>query len=313
MKFFKILFKILKIIVVVIIVIAALLGIIYYFWDNAPSVTENFRDKIETGGEIEEKYLQDGSYEVEKTTAKAEKPINKYTIYYPKELENSSKKYPMVLVINGTGGKATKHEPLLKQLASWGFIVIGNQDKNTGTAKTTIETLNYMLSENENEDSVFCGKIDIDNIGITGHSQGGASTMNAITKYDESKYFKTAVPLSPVSERTTAQVTDYTYDSSEVKIPIFILAGTSGEFEIETVIPFEEYQKMYDKITSPKAQARRTGMTHDDMLYKAQGYVTAWFMWQLQSDEEAAKAFIGENPEIMNNGLYQDQRIDFPE
>lgn len=313
MKFINVILKILKILVIVIIVIAALLGIIYYFWDNAPSVTKKFRDKIETGGEIEAKYLQDGSYEVEKTTAKAEKPINKYTIYYPEELENSSKKYPMVLVINGTGGKATKHEPLLKQLASWGFIAIGNQDKNTGTAKTTIETLNYMLGENDNKDSIFYDKIDLDNIGITGHSQGGASTMNAIMKYDESRYFKTAVPVSPVSEWTTAQVTDYTYDSSEVKIPIFILAGTSGEFEIETVIPFEEYQKMYDKITSPKVQARRTGMTHDDMLYKAQGYVTAWFMWQLQGDEEAAKAFIGENPEIMSNKLYQDQRIDFPE
>lgn len=45
------------------------------------------------------------------------------------------------------------------------------------------------------------------------------------------------------------------------------------------------------------------------MLYKAQGYVTAWFMWQLQGDEEAAKAFIGEDPEIMSNKLYQDQQI----
>jgi len=67
---------------------------------------------------------------------------------------------------------------------------------------------------------------------------------------------------------------------------------------------------MYDKITSPKIMARRTGMTHDDMLYKAEGYVTAWFMWQLQGDAEAAKAFTGDNPEIMQNNLYQDQKID---
>ncbi len=51
-------------------------------------------------------------------------------------------------------------------------------------------------------------------------------------------------------------------------------------------------------------------MTHDDMLYKAEGYVTAWFMWQLQGDAEAAKAFTGDNPEIMQNNLYQDQKID---
>ena len=29
------------------------------------------------------------------------------------------------------------------------------------------------------------------------------------------------------------------------------------------------------------------------MLYSADGYVTAWFMWQLKSDQNAAKAFVG--------------------
>lgn len=32
-------------------------------------------------------------------------------------------------------------------------------------------------------------------------------------------------------------------------------------------------------------------------------------MWQLQGDEEAAKAFVSENPEIMINELYQDQKV----
>ena len=51
-------------------------------------------------------------------------------------------------------------------------------------------------------------------------------------------------------------------------------------------------------------------MTHDDMMYSAGGYIMAWFMWQLQGDEYAAKAFIGDSPELMSNQLYQDQRID---
>ena len=216
----------------------------------------------------------------------------------------------MVLVANGTGGKATKIEPILEQLATWGFIVVGNQDKGTGSGQTTITELKYMLNENENKDSIFYDKIDMDNIGLTGHSQGGAAVMNAITKYKEAKYFKAALPLSPVSEKTTAEATDYNYDSSKVKIPIFILAGTSGDFEIKTVIPYEEFTKMYDKITSPKVAARRTDMTHDDMLHKAQGYVAAWFMWQLQGDNEASKVFVGEKPELLNNKLYQNQRVD---
>ena len=45
------------------------------------------------------------------------------------------------------------------------------------------------------------------------------------------------------------------------------------------------------------------------MLFRSDGYVTAWFMWKLQDDEEASKAFIGDNPEILNNKFYQDQKI----
>lgn len=310
MKLFKILFKILKWILIVILVLALILVVIYFYADNKKILFKGFAEKIETGGELEKKYIQNGKYEISVKKVKADKPIKKYTIYYPTEMETENKKYPMVLLVNGTGGKASKYEPLLEQLATWGFIVVGTQDKGTGTGETTIKSLNYMLSESENKDSIFYNKIDVDNIGITGHSQGGAATMNAITKYEESKYFKAAVTLSPVSEKTAAQATNYLYDSSKVNCPIFILAGTNGKFEIETVIPFEEFTKMYDKITSPKVQDRRTNMTHDDMLYKAEGYVTAWFMWQLQGDAEASKVFIGDNPELLNNNMYQDQRID---
>lgn len=309
MKFIEIFVKISKVIIIIFLFLILLIGILYLWADNAPVIFKGFNKKIETGGKIEEHYLQNGIFETSKITMKEEKPINKYTIYYPSELKSSDKSYPMVLIVNGTGGKATKYEPMLRQLASWGFIVVGTQDKGTGTGESSITTLNYMLSENNNTNSIFYGKIDIDNIGISGFSQGGAGTIRAITMFDESHYFKTAVPLSPVSEKTAFEMTNYPYDSSKINCPILMLAGTSGEFETETVIPIAEMNKMYEKINSPKIMARRIGMTHDDMLYKAQGYVTAWFMWQLQGDEVAKEAFVGENSEILKNKLYQDAKI----
>ena len=36
--------------------------------------------------------------------------------------------------------------------------------------------------------------------------------------------------------------------------------------------------------------------------------MTAWFMWQLQGDEEAVKAFVEDDAEILTNPLYQDQQ-----
>ena len=55
--------------------------------------------------------------------------------------------------------------------------------------------------------------------------------------------------------------------------------------------------------------ARRKDIGHGEMLYYGDGYVTAWFMWHLQGDVEAAKAFVGNNAEILTNPFYQDQQI----
>lgn len=136
----------------------ALLFSMYLYADNAPSVKPGYQSTIETGGVVEQQYLEDGAYQTARYTARAESPIEKYTVYYPKELENGTQTYPMVLIVNGTGGKATKYEPLLKHLASWGFVVVGTQDKGTGTGETTIQTLNYMLSLNDDPDSRFFQK-----------------------------------------------------------------------------------------------------------------------------------------------------------
>lgn len=286
------------------------LGGLYLYMDNAPLVRENYREKVETGGALEAAYLQDGPYAVEKVMFRAEKPIGKYTIFYPGEMETSERVWPMVLFANGTGGKASRCEPMLRQLASWGFVVVGTQDKNTGTGETTIQALNEMLAQNGDPDSRFNGKIDVENIGVTGFSQGGAAAIRAVTMFEESRYFKTVVPLSPVSEQTAAEMTDYPYDSGEITCPILLLAGTSGEFETEIVIPSEAMSAMYEAIPAPKAMARRVGMTHDDMLVQAGGYVAAWFRWQLQGDMEAAEVFLGEAPELLQNPIYQDQQID---
>lgn len=288
---------------------AVLLVGLYLYADNWPSIFNGYNEKIETGGTLEAKYLQFGTYTVKKTTAKAEKPINKYTVYYPEEAETADKTYPMLLVLNGTGGKATKYLPQFKLFASHGFIVVGNQDKGTGTGQTAITTLNYMLAQNEDPSSVFYHKIDTENIGITGFSQGGSAVFNALSKYDEGSLFKAAAPLSPASE-SAASFVGYPYDSSLVRCPVLIFTGTEGKFETESVIPFAKLNEQYDKITAPKAMARRVGMDHDHMMYSAGGYVIAWFRWQLMGDQEAATVFIGESPELMTNPLYQDQRID---
>lgn len=302
--------KVLKIIgIIILIPIVLIIGLLVLL-SFAQAVPKNYTKEVKTGGYIEEKYLAMGSFKVKNTKSKATE-LTKYNyVYYPEELEQNNKKYPVIVVLNGTGILPKKYKALFEHLASWGFIVIGNDDGSTGFGKSSDETIDYIKKANEDKDSVLYGKINMDNIGITGHSQGGAGVFTSISIMEHKAQYKTAVALSPTHEET-ALAFGWNYDLTKVNIPTLIIAGTQGDFETQAVIPIEKMIDMYNKIPSSKIMMRRIGAEHGQMLYSADGYVTAWFMWQLQNDEEAGKAFTGDDPEIMQNELYQDQKIDF--
>ena len=290
---------------IIIFLIAGLLLFLWYVVYKAPMVPDDYTYKTQTGGIIEKTYLGIGTYKIAYFEEKSDnEAIEKYEVWYPKELENSDEQYPVVVVVNGTGVFASKAKPLFEHLASWGFIVIGNQDPSTWNGNTSDMTLQYIIEANNNKNSIFYKRVDIKNIGITGHSQGGVAVFNAINENQHGNMYKCAVSLSPTEEEL-ATVLKMPYDPTKIQIPIMLLAGTEND-----VISSEKMKEMYKKITSSKVMAIKKEQNHGEMLYSSDGYVTAWFMWQLQGDEEAAKAFIGDAPEIMHNVLYQDQQTD---
>jgi len=76
------------------------------------------------------------------------------------------------------------------------------------------------------------------------------------------------------------------------------------------VISLEGMNAIYDKMKGPKLMARKHGIDHDITDSDMDGYVMAWFMWQLKGDERASEAFRGDDAEILNNPLYIDQKAD---
>ena len=55
-----------------------------------------------------------------------------------------------------------------------------------------------------------------------------------------------------------------------------------------------------------KIRASAAGAEHEEMLMRTDGYMTAWMLYQLQGDEEAGRAFLGEDAEILHNSNWQD-------
>ena len=94
-------------------------------------------------------------------------------------------------------------------------------------------------------------------------------------------------------------------------VPTMLISGEGGGDD--WVVTEEGLTAIYNDIPADKVMLRRRNTDHGKTQYSEDGYVMAWFMWQLQGDGEAAKAFIGENPELLSNPLYQDQKINMTE
>ena len=274
------------------------------------------------GGPIEEKFTVLGEYDTSYVEFDASnETYKKFEIWYPTELETSSYLYPLVVMANGTGIKASQYKEVFQHLASWGFIVIGNEDANSRTGLSSSDSLDYMLAHNNDKKSVFYSKLDVNKIGIGGHSQGGVGAINAVTNQRNGVHYKalyTASATSPYWGQKNIFGLEWSYDVSKINIPYFMVAGTGfadagtardiTATDGQGICPLWGMEEIYGDLPTSisKVMARQVDKDHGDMLRSADAYMTAWFMYWLKGDLQASQIFFGEDAEILENANWED-------
>ena len=311
--------KVLRIVGVIILLIAVLFvinKIREYNALNTPLYPENYYEGYAAvaGGSLEAKYTGRGVYEVENITISSDnQSIKNIRIFFPTELRENNKKYPMIMVVNGSQTPAKIYLPVFERLASWGFIVVGNDDPQTGNGDTASITLDYVLNESEIKD-----RVDTNNMGISGYSQGGAGAITAVTKHDNGKQYK-ALFTGSASYPLLSSNMGWGYEPSDITIPYFMTASTGASDDdggkdihdpqvFAGVAPLQSLIEIYEAMPQDtlKIRARCANAEHFDMVYRTDGYMTAWFLYLLQGDKEAKAALLGENAEILSNAMWQD-------
>jgi hypothetical protein len=291
----------------ILLILIAIAAVLLVYLIRKQAVPKNYENG-ETGGPLEEKYLAHGSYEVSFTSEKAMQDFQKYEIWYPSALTDSDTVWPVIVISNGTGIKASKAKQMFRHFASWGFIVIGTEEEYSWNGFSAEMSLTHLLRRNEDPDSIFYHHINTEAIGALGHSQGGVGAINAATEQAHGSYYRTIVAESPTA-MDLADALEWSYAPSGITVPVLLLAST-GSMDENTVIPLSSLQKIYDAVPDEvmKVMARHNNADHSNMLYCADGYVTAWFLYQLCGDAEAGTVFT-ENGELRQNSLYQDVQI----
>ena len=275
------------------------------FWDKIQNVPEGYQQRFDYQGALEKKYAADGEYAVETySEASDEERIKLFQVYYPAELTTMQKQWPVVLMANGTGIRASKYKAIFRHLASWGFIVAGNEDEWAWDGRSVDMTLDYLLRANENHDSPFYQRIDTAHIGLTGHSQGGMAVYTSAALFDNSRRYKALCPLSGTA-KMLADSLGWAF-LAKIHAPM-LLAGGCGDFDAKMLCPLEHMQQTCDSLlNAPIVMGRIKGTDHGDVLPRGDAYMTAWMRYWLCGDQEAGKCFLGDTAEILSNASWQD-------
>lgn len=315
-------FETMQKIAIAVLVGMAAVGAIQDWSRDVPSVTADYYTQTQTGGEIEEIYTAMGEYDVDYAEYPAQDLlIKQYKIWYPSALAGEEgREWPIVVMANGTGVPASRYAPVFRHLASWGFVVIGNEMQNSWSGGASAGALDLLAELNEDPSSLFYHKLDLDNVGSAGHSQGAIGAINAVTAQPNGDSYK-ALYLASTPSSLYASTLEWAYDPDLIDVPCFMTASTglldageAGSPEVAeeaqevSISPLWSQEENYGLIPDsvPKLRARRTGADHAEMLPWPDGYMTAWFMYWLQGDEAAGRAFFGPDAEIVHNPLWQD-------
>lgn len=142
--------------------------------DRKPVVNIGYTQEIQGLMPIEANYTKMGQFSViSQTVPSGQTRYQEYKIWYPTNLNQINGKLPVIVFANGTGIPYYKYEAVFEHLASWGFVVIGNDDKDSFRGDSSSYALAILDKFNLDKNSIFYNKLDTNNAGISGHSQGG--------------------------------------------------------------------------------------------------------------------------------------------
>ena len=213
--------------------------------------------------------------------------------------------FPLVVMVNGTGLKALDYAPVFEHLASWGFVVIGNDDPSAWNGRSALASLDIALKHNDDKSSPLYHRIDLQRMGVAGHSQGAIGAINAASADERFKVlYAASCPQAKLAKRLR-----WTYSLGGIHVPTMLSAGT---WWIERQIsPLASLECLAGELpaSTPMLMGRINGIEHRYVLHQGDAYMTAWLRYWLANDTLAAPAFLGADPEILNNPRWIDVKI----
>lgn len=205
--------------------------------------------------------------------------ISGQIVLYPTEMKSNNEKYPVISWANGTMCAPGLYYELLSQIAAGGYIVVTNTNVMSADGKAQIKSIDYILEKNNNPESIFYQRVDVENIGVAGHSQGGRSSVNA------------AVADARIDCVLSIAGSNYKSEATQLSTPTFFMTGSLDSI----VMPAMWVKPAYKACTGTAVYASLQGAIHTSCIVNPSAYTDyaiSWFDAFLKDDANAKAIFM---------------------
>ncbi|BAG18832.1 hypothetical protein SGR_2003 [Streptomyces griseus subsp. griseus NBRC 13350] len=200
------------------------------------------------------------------------------TLYYPRDIADSDRRHPVIVWGNGTGGVPLVYRDLLLHWAGQGFVVAAANTPMSNLGISMRASIDMLTGRNADPGSVFHDRVDLEHIGASGHSQGGAA---AIVVGSDPRV-DTVLPIQPGPLA----------DIDAVRGPALLLAGQRDSIVLPALV--KAFYNAADHIPALYGEVR--GADHFTVVGDPGPFAaptTAWFRAHLMGDRAAHAQFFG--------------------
>lgn len=265
-----------------------------------------------TAQEPTSRIVEDGGTGEYKAIMISEPSLATHTVFRPQDLNAFGNKNKLPVIAWGNGACANspwEHINFLNEVASHGFLVIaigpmpaeGEQGGGRSQSSQLSDAIDWAIAQNNDKNSPYYKKVDVENIAVSGMSCGGLQTLEMAPDPRVTTVVVCNSGVLPTANGgmpgMPALVKD---DLKKLHTPTLYLLGG------ETDIAYNNGMDDYKRINHVPVYVANLDVGHGGTYREPHGgefakVATAWYQWQLKGDEEASKMFVGDDCGLCND------------
>lgn len=253
----------------------------------------------------------------------AESSLPTHTVFRPRDLApfGGERRLPIVAWGNGACANSPwEHVNFLSEVASHGFLVValgpmpteGERPSGRSSSAQLLEAIDWAIARNADRNSPYFGRIDTARVAVSGMSCGGLQALEVAPDPRITTLGVFNSGILPTPGGGMAGMPPLTKEQlAKVHTPTLYLLG--GESDIAYGNGMDDFRR----IDHVPVFVGNMNVGHGGTYQQPHGgefarVATAWYLWQLNGDEQAGRLFTGSPAGLSSSAHWTVEKKNLP-